>query len=102
MDNHFVSDENVQMILAMGFPSESEVRRALRLAKNDPSDAVAILTNEPHSSYDAVEEMDVDLKEGTITSSRTYGPQLPPAYEEVCHETGQVSNINKVCFAFVI
>ncbi|XP_059140581.1 ubiquitin carboxyl-terminal hydrolase 24-like isoform X2 [Physella acuta] len=95
MDNHFVSDENVQMILAMGFPSESEVRRALRLAKNDPSDAVAILTNEPHSSYDAVEEMDVDLKEGTITSSRTYGPQLPPAYEEVCHETGQVTNINK-------
>ncbi|CAL1529935.1 unnamed protein product [Lymnaea stagnalis] len=89
MDNNFVSDENVQMILAMGFPSESEVRRALRMAKNDPSDAVAILTNEPPSSYDGVEEMDVDLKDGTISSNRSYGPQLPPSYEEeVCHDTG--------------
>ncbi|KAH9492249.1 Ubiquitin carboxyl-terminal hydrolase 24 [Bulinus truncatus] len=82
MDSNGVSDENVQMILAMGFPSESEVRRALRMAKNDPSDAVAILTNEPPSSYDVVEDMDVDLKEGTVSSSRTYGPQLPPSYEE--------------------
>uniref|UniRef100_A0A2C9KAF6 Ubiquitinyl hydrolase 1 n=1 Tax=Biomphalaria glabrata TaxID=6526 RepID=A0A2C9KAF6_BIOGL len=86
MDSNGVSDENVQMILAMGFPSESEVRRALRMAKNDPSDAVAILTNEPTSSYDVVEDMDVDLKEGTVTTNRTYGPQLPPSYEEVCHD----------------
>lgn len=94
MDNNFVSEENVQMILSMGFPSESEVRRALRMAKNDLSDAVAILTNEPPStSYDMVEEMDIDLKENP---GRTYGPQLPPSYEEVYQENGQ----NKVSYTF--
>jgi len=39
------SDENVQMLVAMGFPSESEVRRALKMAKNDMNEAVDILTN---------------------------------------------------------
>lgn len=39
------SDDDVQTLLAMGFPSESEVRRALKMAKNDLSDAVDILTN---------------------------------------------------------
>lgn len=39
------SDENVQTLLAMGFPSESEVRRALKMAKNDMNEAVDILTN---------------------------------------------------------
>lgn len=39
------SDDNIQMLLAMGFPSESEVRRALKMAKNDMNEAVDILTN---------------------------------------------------------
>lgn len=39
------SDDNVQMLLAMGFPSESEVKRALKMAKNDMNEAVDILTN---------------------------------------------------------
>lgn len=39
------TDENVQMLLAMGFPSESEVRRALKMAKNDMNEAVDMLTN---------------------------------------------------------
>ncbi|GFO40770.1 ubiquitin carboxyl-terminal hydrolase 24 [Plakobranchus ocellatus] len=87
MDNNFVSDENVQTILAMGFPSESEVRRALRMAKNDLSDAVAILTNEPQTSpYDAVDAVDMEVG----VPSKVYGPQLPPSYEEVCQETGQM------------
>lgn len=73
-----VSDENVQMILAMGFPSESEVRKALVMAKNDLSDAVAILTNEPPSSqYHTVEDMDVDLG-----NKKEFGPYLPPKYSE--------------------
>lgn len=47
------SDEDVQTLLAMGFPSESEVRRALKMAKNDLSDAVDILTNgQVMSTYD--------------------------------------------------
>ncbi|BFY99847.1 hypothetical protein BsWGS_02887 [Bradybaena similaris] len=87
MDNNSVSEENVQMILSMGFPSESEVRRALRLAKNDLFDAVAILTNElPSTSYDAVEDMDIDLREKSLV---TFGPQLPPSYDEV-YDNGQV------------
>lgn len=92
MDNNSVSEENVQMILSMGFPSESEVRRALRLAKNDLFDAVAILTNElPSTSYDAVEDMDIDLREKSLV---TFGPQLPPSYDEV-YDNGQVKVMNE-------
>ena len=80
-----MSDENVQMLIDMGFPSESEVRRALQMAKNDLGDAVAILTNEPPST--PYEVMDIDLKEGS--SAPSYGPHLPPTYDEVCNETGQ-------------
>ena len=39
-------DENISMLLAMGFPDISEIKRALRAAKNDINEAVAILTNE--------------------------------------------------------
>ncbi|XP_035828590.1 LOW QUALITY PROTEIN: ubiquitin carboxyl-terminal hydrolase 24 [Aplysia californica] len=91
MDMTIVSDENVQMILAMGFPSESEVRRALRMAKNDLGDAVAILTNEPPTAPYSVEVMDIDLKDvrSGPSSSVTYGPHLPPTYDEVCNDSGQ-------------
>ncbi|KAJ8306054.1 hypothetical protein KUTeg_016599 [Tegillarca granosa] len=78
-----VDEGNVQTLLSMGFPSEVEVRRALRLAKNDLNDAVAYLTNDhPTSSYDTLD--DVEMKE--IHSSRStqpvYGPSLPPSYDE--------------------
>lgn len=39
-------DENLSMLLAMGFPDIGEIKRALRAAKNDINEAVAILTNE--------------------------------------------------------
>ena len=39
-------DENLSMLLAMGFPDIGEIRRALRIAKNDINEAVAILTND--------------------------------------------------------
>ena len=86
-----VSDENVQTILSMGFPSESEVRRALQMAKNDLGEAVAILTNEPPTPY---EHMDIDLGDKSGPNS-TYGPHLPPTYDEVCNENGQ-SKVRKV------
>lgn len=85
-----VNEENVQMILSMGFPSESEVRRALRMAKNDLSDAVAILTNDhPVSSYDALEEVDIDMKDPQTKAVQgpVYGPSLPPSYDEVIDST---------------
>ncbi|KAF6033150.1 USP24 [Bugula neritina] len=45
------SDENVQMLLSMGFPSESEVRRALKISKNDMNEAVDMLTNGQSLTY---------------------------------------------------
>lgn len=43
-------DESLSTLLAMGFPDIGEIKRALRLAKNDLSEAVAILTNEQPSN----------------------------------------------------
>ena len=59
-------DENLSMLLSMGFPDINEIRRALRLAKNDVNEAVAILTNEqPLSSYGTID----DLTTSSATSS---------------------------------
>ena len=45
-------DENLSMLLSMGFQDIDEARNALQMAKNDLNEAVAILTNEaPISSY---------------------------------------------------
>ena len=40
------SDENITMLLGMGFADVETVRKALTLAKNDVNEAVAILTGE--------------------------------------------------------
>ena len=73
-----VSDENVQTLLSMGFPCESEIRKALRLGKNDLNEAVAILTNEPPTTYDALE---VEMKDEVALQGPVYGP-APPSYDE--------------------
>lgn len=74
-----MDDENVQMLLDMGFPDPLEIRRALRLAKNDVGEAVAILTHEnPTHNYDVLD--DVEMKD---VGAKTYGPGLPPSYEEI-------------------
>lgn len=52
--------------MAMGFPDIGEIKRALRLSKNDLNEAVAILTNDQSvSSYGPVSDLniDVDMKE---------------------------------------
>ena len=92
-----VSEENVQMILSMGFPSEAEVRRALRMAKNDLSDAVAILTDDhPVSSFDALDDVDIDMKDSKVVQAPVYGPSMPPSYEEVVEGT-DVSPFSETC-----
>lgn len=61
-----VEDENISTLMAMGFPDIGEIKRALRLAKNDLNEAVAILTNDqPVSTYGPVADLniDVDMKE---------------------------------------
>ena len=64
-------DENISTLMAMGFPDIGEIKRALRMAKNDLNEAVAILTNDQSvTSYGPVADLniDVDMKESTITS----------------------------------
>ena len=68
-------DENISTLLAMGFPDILEIKRALRLAKNDLNEAVAILTNEqPLSSYGTMTDLslDVDMKYNTPGRDATW------------------------------
>ena len=88
------SEENVQQLLAMGFPDPAKVRRALRLARNDLSEAVAILTNEhPSTNYDTLDDVEMrDTEKWDNTAQETlptYGPFLPPTYEEAQQQIGQ-------------
>jgi hypothetical protein len=43
-------DENITMLMAMGFQDVQEIRRALRIGKGDVNEAVGILTNDSSSS----------------------------------------------------
>lgn len=40
------SDEQITMLMCMGFGDINDIQRALKLAKNDINEAVAILTGE--------------------------------------------------------
>ena len=72
-------EEHVQTLLSMGFFPEDEVRRALKLAKNDLSDAVAILTNEhPTTSFDTLGDLDVDMTGGSGGGGSDPPPYAPP------------------------
>lgn len=88
-----VNEEYVQTLLDMGFPSDVDIRRALRLGKNDLSEAVAILTDDNHTTgFDTLPELDVEMKESQIpmnneassnpasTAIPLGGP--PPSYDE--------------------
>ena len=77
-------DENLSMLLSMGFPDINEIRRALRLAKNDVNEAVAILTNEqPLSSYGTVDDLATSAAGSTENqNTAVHGPQTESAYAE--------------------
>lgn len=69
-----VEDENISTLMAMGFPDIAEIKRALRLSKNDLNEAVAILTNDQSvTSYGPVADLniDVDMKEVAGVSKNT-------------------------------
>ena len=81
------------MLCSMGFIRES-AKQALRLAKNDLNEAVAILTGDhPTAGFDTLYETE------TFSSpppSTVYGPSLPPSYDAVVEadtaaQAGQVS-----------
>lgn len=66
-----VEDENISTLMAMGFPDIGEIKRALRMAKNDLNEAVAILTNDQSvTPYGPVADLniDVDMKDTTSSS----------------------------------
>ena len=84
-------DENISMLLSMGFPDINEIRRALRASKNDVNEAVAILTNEqPLSSYGTID----DLTSSSATSSMDkqmaiHGPQTESEYGDFFRQCDQ-------------
>uniref|UniRef100_T1IKX5 ubiquitinyl hydrolase 1 n=1 Tax=Strigamia maritima TaxID=126957 RepID=T1IKX5_STRMM len=77
-----IDEESVVTLLSMGFPDECEVRRALRIAKNDLNEAVAVLTND-QSSQNYL--MDVNEAEVEMANSKNKEivSSVPPSYEEV-------------------
>jgi ubiquitin carboxyl-terminal hydrolase 9/24 len=53
-------DENISMIISMGFTNIDEVKRALRIAKNDVNEAVSVLMDQPLTSYGTVDDLSLD------------------------------------------
>ena len=82
-------DENLSMLLSMGFPDINEIRRALRLAKNDVNEAVAILTNEqPLSSYGTVDDLTTPSASSSIEKQPPiHGPQTETEYGDFIRRT---------------
>ena len=79
------SEENMKTLMSMGFADVTQMKRALRLAKNDVNEAVAILTNEqPGGSYDTLDEVEMkDLGKGNKTDDGRSAPDPPPpSYDE--------------------
>lgn len=93
------NDENIDMLCSMGFIRES-AKKALRLAKNDLNEAVAILTGDhPTTGFETLYE--AETFSSPPPTSTVYGPSLPPSYDAVVEadstaQAGQVSLHNYV------
>ncbi len=78
----------MKTLMSMGFADVTQMKRALRLAKNDVNEAVAILTNEqPGGSYDTLDEVEMkDLghvgKGNKTDDGRSAPDPPPPSYDE--------------------
>lgn len=53
-------DENISMIISMGFTNIDEVKRALRMAKNDVNEAVSYLMDQPLTPYGTIDDLSLD------------------------------------------
>lgn len=82
-------EENIATLLSMGFENIDDIKKALRLGKNDINEAVSILTNE-HSEYHL--GSDENMKDLSSSHVSTIAP--PPPYEPIY--SPQVSQINCV------
>lgn len=96
------SDENITLLLGMGFDDIGKVRQALRLAKNDLNEAVSILTGESNQDLGNDPDVvgDIEMKDSQyrqvvsdiMPSLVETGPiqndkQLPPSYDEAVSTT---------------
>ncbi|KAM9762188.1 ubiquitin carboxyl-terminal hydrolase 24 isoform 4-T4 [Menidia menidia] len=84
-------EQHITTLLCMGFPDPDVIRKALRLAKNDINEAVALLTNESPGLGYGYEPMESVPSPGLGTSgdgensgrTGTGGFDPPPAYHDV-------------------
>ncbi|XP_034036320.1 ubiquitin carboxyl-terminal hydrolase 24 isoform X2 [Thalassophryne amazonica] len=84
-------EQHITTLLCMGFPDPDVIRKALRLAKNDINEAVALLTNESPGlgyGYEPMESGPAPVLgsggDGESTGrSGTGGFDPPPAYHDV-------------------
>lgn len=84
-------EQHITTLLCMGFPDPDVIRKALRLAKNDINEAVALLTNESPGLGYGYEPMESGPNPGLGSSGEgensgrtgTGGFDPPPAYHDV-------------------
>uniref|UniRef100_A0A4W6CTL0 Ubiquitin carboxyl-terminal hydrolase 24 n=1 Tax=Lates calcarifer TaxID=8187 RepID=A0A4W6CTL0_LATCA len=84
-------EQHITTLLCMGFPDPDVIRKALRLAKNDINEAVALLTNESPGLGYGYEPMESGPAPGLGSSgdgensgrTGTGGFDPPPAYHDV-------------------
>lgn len=84
-------EQHMTTLLCMGFPDPVAIRKALRLAKNDINEAVALLTNESPGLGYGYELMESGTSPGSGLSgdgensgrTGTGGFDPPPAYHDV-------------------
>ena len=68
-------DENISLLLNMGFTDVRAIKRALRRSNGDVNEAVIFLTEQPLTSYNTVDDLrDVDMADPS---------SAPPPYDEV-------------------
>ncbi|RVE73915.1 hypothetical protein OJAV_G00036080 [Oryzias javanicus] len=91
-------EQHITTLLCMGFPDPDVIRKALRLAKNDINEAVALLTNESPGLGYGYEPMESGPSPGMGSGGEgenggrtgTGGFDPPPAYHDVVE--GERSN----------
>lgn len=84
-----INEEFVETLINMGFPNEFEIRRALRIGKNDMNEAITILTSGSPVSYEGFEDLDVEMHDQQRQTQ--YNNPLP-TYDEAT-ESGCVQEV---------
>ncbi|CAL1268833.1 unnamed protein product [Larinioides sclopetarius] len=80
-------EENIATLLSMGFENIDDIKKSLRLGKNDINEAVSILTNE-HSEYH------LGTDEGLQDMSSSHAVSVaPPPYEPLCSSQTVQTNL---------